>query len=214
MKILIAVPTFESICPDTFQSIYDLDPGGHQLMFRYVRGFDCAAARNRIAQIALDCEADFVLMVDSDVILSEDVLVNLLDDTKDVCLGYYAHRNEDNMYYGRTCVCRQHMPDNNLYLDYPIESQYKAAELISMRDAGFHKIRVHGGGMGCALIRTEVFRQLSYPWFAWVNYDDDTRNVLSEDLYFCEQLKNANIPIYTDTRAGCGHVLRHVQWPV
>ena len=29
MKILIAVPTFENIYPDTFKAIYDLDVSGH-----------------------------------------------------------------------------------------------------------------------------------------------------------------------------------------
>ena len=37
MKILIAVPTYENIYPDTFKSIYDLDSGGHELYFESVR---------------------------------------------------------------------------------------------------------------------------------------------------------------------------------
>ena len=38
MKILIAVPTFENIYPDTFKSIYDLDKAGHDLGFEFVEG--------------------------------------------------------------------------------------------------------------------------------------------------------------------------------
>ena len=30
-KILIAIPTFENIMPETFKSIYDLDPCGNEL---------------------------------------------------------------------------------------------------------------------------------------------------------------------------------------
>ena len=40
--ILIAVPTFENIYPDTFKSIYDLDIEGHDVQFEFVRGYDCA----------------------------------------------------------------------------------------------------------------------------------------------------------------------------
>ena len=96
-KILIAVPTFENIYPDTFKSIYDLDVSGHDTEFEFVRGYDCATARNRIALMALDKKTDYVLMVDNDVVLPKDALINLFDDPKDVCLGFYAHRDADNV---------------------------------------------------------------------------------------------------------------------
>lgn len=213
MRILIAVPTFESIYPDTFKSIYDLDPAGNELIFEYVRGYDCATARNKIAQKALDLKTDYVLMVDNDVVLPKDALVSLMDDLKDVCLGYYAHRDVDNIYRGRTCVCKVYQPDGTKYFNYPLESEYTAEELKTLRDGGTHKLQIHGGGMGCALIRTALFERLRYPWYDWVNYSDDHRGMLSEDLYFCELCRHNNVPIYTDTRAECGHMLRRVQWP-
>ncbi len=214
MKILIAVPTFENIFPDTYQSIFDLDKGEHNVSFSFVRGYDCATARNRIVQKALDFGADYVLMVDNDVVLPRGVLLDMLDDPKDVCLGYYAHRDDDNVYRGRTSVCRLKDPDGNLYFNYPLESEYTAEELGRMRESGTHKVWIHGGGMGCALIRTDVFRRIQYPWYDWINYNDSKRRMISEDLYFCEQCKKTGILIFTDTRAACGHMLRHVQWPV
>lgn len=207
MKILIAVPTFENITPDTFKSIYDLDKGGHECLFEFVRGYDCATARNRIAQKALDLKTDYVLMVDNDVTLPEDVLLWLLEDAKAVQLGYYAHRGPDNVYSGRVSVCKLG------WFNYPLESEYKATELLDLRTKGEKKIQIHGGGMGCALIKTDVFNRIKYPWYDWVNYPDGNRGMLSEDLYFCEQCRMANIPIYTDTRAGCGHLMRRVQLP-
>lgn len=204
MKILIAVPTYETITPDTFKSIYNLKKGDHWCEFDFVRGYDCATARNNIATRALETGTDYVLMVDNDVVLPEDALLNLLDDPKDVCLGYYAHRNAQNLYSGKTSVCRLG--------EFNYTWQYPAIELLQMRARGEYKVQIHGGGMGCALIKTELFRKLSWPWFYWVNYPD--RGVLSEDLYFCEQCGKAGIPIYTDTRVGCGHLLRRMQWPV
>lgn len=213
MRILIAVPTFENIYPDTFRSIWNLDDCGHDLMFDYVRGYDCATARNRIAQKSLDLAADYVLMVDNDVSLPPDALKNLMDDAKDVCLGYYAHRDTDNIYRGRTCVCKLRMQDGGYYFNYPLESEYTATELKDLREKGTYKLQIHGGGMGCALIRTEVFRKIEYPWYDWINYKGQNRGMLSEDLYFCEQCKGHHIKIYTDSRVGCGHMLRRVQWP-
>ena len=213
MKILIAVPTFETIFPDTYKAIYELDPGEHRLTFEYVRGYDCATARNRIVQKALDLGVDYVLMVDNDVVLPKDALINLIEGEPDVVLGYYAHRDNDNIYRGRTCVCKLFNEKGAKYFNYPIESEYTGAELKKLAEAGKYKVQIHGGGMGCALIKVSIFKKLRYPWYDWVNYPDGNRGMLSEDLYFCEQLKRLVIPIYTDTRVGCGHMLRHIQWP-
>ena len=212
MKILIAVPTFENIYPDTFKSIYDLDTSGHDVLFEYVRGYDCATARNHIAQMALDKKTDYVLMVDNDVVLPKDALINLIETPVDVCLGYYAHRDNDNRYRGRSCVCKLYDENGNKHFNYPLESEYTADELKELKDSGQFRVQIHGGGMGCAFIKTEVFKQLKYPWYDWVNYDDNNRGMLSEDLYFCEQCRKKDIPIFTDTRVNCGHILRHVQY--
>lgn len=210
MKILIAVPTFENIYPDTFKSIYDLDKAGCECEFAFVRGYDCATARNSIAQMALDKGTDYVLMVDNDVVLPKEALVNLLDDVKDVCLGFYAHRDTDNQYRGRTCVCKLYDSNGQLHYNYPLESEYTAEELRQMREAGEYKVAIHGGGMGCAFIKTDIFKRINYPWYDWVNYK--SRGMLSEDLYFCEQCKTYRIPVYTDTRVECGHIFRYVQY--
>lgn len=207
--ILIAVPTFENIYPDTFKAIYDLDKAGQQVEFEYVRGYDCATARNKIAQKAIDLKAEYVLMVDNDVVLPKDALANLLDDAKDVCLGFYAHRDTDNIYRGRSCVCKVYDENGIKYFNYPLDSEYTAKELLTLKEAGQFKVQIHGGGMGCALIKTDVFNRLAYPWYDWVNYRG--RGMLSEDLYFCEGCRKKGIPIFTDTRVACGHIFRHVQ---
>ena len=213
MRILIAVPTFETIYPDTYKSIWDLDKGGHEVLFDSVRGYDVATARNKIAYKAMELGAEFVLTVDNDVTLPKDALKRLLENPTDVCLGYYAHRGDDNLYHGRTCICKLKDENGKEYYHYPLESEYTGKELREMQNDGVEKIEIHGGGMGCALIRTDVFRKLSYPWYDWVNYGDKNRGMLSEDLYFCSLCRASGIRIYADVRVGCGHLMRHVQWP-
>ena len=213
MRILIAVPTFETIYADTYKSLWDLDKCGHETLFDSVRGYDVATARNKIAQKAIDLNADYVLSVDNDVVLPKDALKLLLEDPKDICLGYYAHRPNNNLYTGRTCICKLRDETGKAYYHYPLESEYTAKELHALAEAGETKIEIHGGGQGCALVRTEVFRQIPYPWYDWVNYGDANRGMLSEDLYFCVLCRNSGYRIYADVRVGCGHLLRHVQWP-
>lgn len=210
MKIFIAVPTAETIYPETFKSIYGLNPCGHQLVFDFIRGYDCAQARNRIAAQAIEEGADYVLMVDNDTILPPNALELFLEDPVEVCLGVYANRNGNNLYNGATCVCRRFQLSGEEYYHYPTESEYSAAEIHALQKEGLKKIRIHGGGFGCALVKTEVFSRLKWPLFKWVDYEDG-HGTLSEDLYFCEQCKSAGIPIYADIRIMCGHIFRHVQ---
>ena len=213
-RVMVAIPTFETIYADTYRSVWDMDKGPHQVFFESVRGYDVATARNRCAQIALDNKCDYVLMVDNDVVLPKKALMMLLENRKQVCLGYYAHRGTDNRYTGATCICRIYKPDGTKYFNYDLESEYTAGEMIDMAAAGESAIECHGGGMGCALIHMDVFRRLSYPWYDWVNYGDAHRGMLSEDLYFCSLCATAGIKIYADVRVGCGHLFRYVQWPV
>lgn len=210
-KVLIAIPTFESITPDTFKALWDMDKGGAECSFEFVRGYDCATARNRIAQITLDGGYDYVLMVDNDVTPPSDALVNLLSHGVDFVSGFYLHRNADNMPTDRTCVCKLRDPSGIEYFNYPLESEYTRQELAEKRENGEHLVEIHGGGMGCALVRRKVFERLRYPWFDWVNYDDRNRGMLSEDLYFCEKMRKKGIKRHADTRVGCGHLLRRIE---
>ena len=205
MKILIAVPTFENIYPDTFKSIYDLDVSGADASFEFVRGYDCAKARNVIVTMAVDRNADYVFMVDSDMVLPKDALRNLLDDDADVVYGYCARRGNRNLYNGRTSIFRRNGEKN-----YTEQAAYTGEEMRAFRQNGDHKIQIHGAGMACALVQTDVFRRLKFPWFRWVEYDQ--KRHLSEDLYFCSQCNKAKIPLYVDTRVECGHVFRHIQY--
>ena len=210
-RVLIAVPTFENITPDTFKALWDMDKGEHEVLFEFIRGHDCATARNKIVDKALELNADYVLMVDNDVTPPSDALLNLLSHDVDVVLGYYAHRNADNVYTGRACVCKYLKDDGAPWFNYPLESEYTSDELREMREAGEYLVQIHGGGMGCALIKTSVFERLDYPWYDWVNYHDKNIGMLSEDLYFCEKCKADFTPIYTDTRVACGHLMRRIQ---
>ena len=210
-KVLIAVPTFENITPDTFKALWDM--GGKNdfvNIFEFVRGYDCATARNKIAKLALNYGVDYVLMVDSDVTVPCNVLVNLMAHDVDVCSGFYMHRDSStNAVSERTSICKLEKPDGGYYFGYPAESQWTIAELREKREAGEHLIEIHGGGMGCILIRTSVFDRVPYPWFKWIDYGNG--EMLSEDLFFCESCRNEGIPIYADTRVACGHMLRRIE---
>lgn len=199
-KVLIAVPTFETIYPDTYKSLWDMDKPC-ECLFEFVRGYDCATARNNIAEKARELCVDYVLMVDSDVVLLKDALVNLMSHNVDVCFGYYSHRNRANDQTPKTNLCKLGE------LNYT--KQFTFAEIAEKTENLF---RVHGGGMGCALIRRSVFERIGYPYYKWTDYGKGL--MLSEDLYFCEKCKAEHIKLYADSRVKCGHMFRYVNYGI
>lgn len=192
MKILIAVPTFENIQPEVFKAIYELK-SEHELHFDFVKGYDCATARNNIAKITLANGYDYVLMVDSDTLIPPDALNLMLDPPVDIVLGVCPRKNTKD---GKSAIIKlgsQSYHDSYYYSELPE-----------------NRIQVKGGGFACALIKASVFSQIDFPFFQYVNNAD--YSTLSEDYYFCQQAAMYGIDIWMDPRVRCGHLARYYQY--
>jgi len=190
-KILIAVPTFENIKPECFKSIYGMkNPNDYLLYFDYVKGYDCARARNEIAKLAIKYDFDYVLMVDSDVSVPRQTINNLLKCETDIALGWY--------YKKRTKTDQTVIYDFGK--DYTDKNMIYGKTLWNLNNP----IDVKGGGLGISLVNVNVFRKMSYPYFRYVIYDDDT--VLSEDLYFCTEARKHEMNIKCNPHVKGNHI--------
>ena len=190
-KILIAVPTFENIKPQCFKSIFGLtNPKNFNLYFDYVKGYDCARARNEIAKLAIKHNFDYVLMIDSDVSVPKETINKLLDCKTDVALGWY--------YKKRTKT------DETVIFDFGKDFTGKNmiyGETLYERENPFE---IKGGGLGISLVNVNVFRKMPYPYFKYVIYDNDT--ILSEDLYFCNEARKYGMQIKCNPSVKGGHI--------
>lgn len=196
-KILIAIPTFENILPDTFKSVYNLEvPEGTSCYFEFINGYGCAKARNDIAKLALEQQYTYVMMVDSDIILPSNALVSMYSAQLDICLGVYPRKNTST---SQTEIFK-------LGQDNFVEV-YTAEQIDALNGM---KAEIKGGGLGCSLIRTDIFSTLVFPWFKYVEYNNG--ETLSEDNYFCNLAASAGYKIYVDSAVRCGHSIRGFQW--
>lgn len=200
--VLICVPTYENITPDTFKAIYDMEKPC-PTDFEFVRGYDVATARNKCVLTMLAGDYTHLMLIDNDVTPPKDALSNLLEDDLDVVSGFYAHRNRENDETITTNLCKVG--------EFNYMTQWDGNELREELAKGNTVIRIHGGGMGCILIKRHVFERIQYPWYDWVNYRDPKRSMLSEDLYFCERCGAERIKMHADTRVACGHLFRRIQ---
>lgn len=190
-KILIAVPTFENIKPQCFKSIYGLtNPKNFNLFFDYVKGYDCARARNEIAKLAIKHDFDYVMMVDSDVSVPKDALVKLLECETDIALGWY--------YKKRTTA------DETVIFDFGKDFNNKNMIYGKTLSDINNLIEVKGGGLGISLVNVNVFRKMAFPYFKYVIYDNDT--ILSEDLYFCSEARKYGIDIKCNPNVKGKHI--------
>ena len=190
-KILIAVPTFENIKPECFKSIFGLrNPENYNLFFDYVKGYDCARARNEIAKLALKHDFDYVLMIDSDVSVPKDTVVKLLECETDIALGWY--------YKKRTKTDQTVIYDFGK--DYTDKNMIYGETLWKVNNP----FEIKGGGLGIALVNVNVFKKMPYPYFKYIIYDNDT--VLSEDLYFCTESRKYGMNIKCNPNVKGNHI--------
>ena len=208
MKVLLAVPAATGIMPQTDEAIHRIirrtyDERGVWPDLKIEANYEVAHARNRLAKIAMDGGYDYVFFMDDDVVPHDDALLNLMEHDVDVCLGYYVHRSRSKGEERKTNLCKLG--------EHSFTDQYGRDELRKLRENGQKLIRVHGGGLGCSLVKTSVFERISWPYFRWYIYGQDGYGILSEDLYFDVKCEKVGIPIHADTRVSCGHMLRYVQ---
>lgn len=194
MSVLLCVPTYESITTECYKALWELE-SPEPLMFDTVKGYDCALARIKACEMAQEYGAEWLLMVDSDTVPPPDALANMMEHGADVVLGYYQWKRRKK---GHTCLAKRG----------GWGEWYEAKELRALARGGTNTVRVQGGGLGCCLLRVSVLDKLPRPWFRWVVRPDGTET--GEDIYFCDALRRANVPIYADTRVACGHAYREV----
>ena len=150
---------------------------------------DRILGRNKLAKLALEQGAEWLMFLDDDHAFHPDLLTRLL-----------AH---DEMIVGSLYLQRM-MPFAPVAYSHKTEDEvYMPIDLTSLPSDGL--VEVAAVGTGGMLIRSEVFRALEYPWFE--------HGRASEDLIFCDRARDAGFQIYCDLGSRLGHFTVSAIWP-
>lgn len=186
-KILVAIPVQEYIEVETFKSLWDLEaPEGYEIDLMVEKSDNISQIRNLIAEWAK--KYDYLLSVDSDIVLPRDSLRKMLAADKDIISGLYIQR-----------IPNTHTLE--VYMDTPNGGCTNIPyDLIKSRGV----VEIAACGMGCALIKSEVFKKLSYPHFVYQSALDH-KNTISEDVYFCKKAREFGFKVWADPSIQCDH---------
>lgn len=187
--ILIAIPTDRHIQAETFKSLWDLHvPPGYRVDFQYFHGYVIDQIRNLIAHWAT--KYDYLFSVDSDIVVPSDALTKMLAADKDVISGLYIQRIPN------THTVEVYMDnDQGGFVHIPYQ-QLKPINGV---------VEIAACGMGCALIKSTVFKSIDYPHFVYrsaLNHD----HTFSEDVFFCQRARQHGFRIWADTTIQCDHI--------
>lgn len=177
MKVLIGTPTAKFIEPQTYVSIYNLESNGIETKFVAVEGYSVDTSRNMIVKEAKNQNADYILWVDSDMILPEDALIKLLSHGGDIVSGAYAFKD---------------LKSQDIIAFSVDNKRIAVSEADGLTEVG-------GIGFGCCLTKTDIFDRLDFPYFV---FGED----YGEDIYFCRKARAAGYKIYLDPDVKCGHI--------
>ncbi len=137
--------------------------------------------RNVIARDAIkNYDPDYLFWVDGDMVLECDTIERLMRHDKDIVSGVYFKKES----FEPVMFSKQ----GNLY-----------TPVLKWPSAGIFK--VDAVGMGCCLIKAEVFRKVPPPWFKY-----EVESNKGEDIYFCEKVRAAGFDIWVDPEVTPRHL--------
>jgi len=153
------------------------------------RGFSLTTNRTRLAQLAMEGGCTHVFFLDDDVVCPNNIIIDLLRLNLPIACGIYRakKRKEER---GLAAWMKVRGGDGiEGYL--PIEEKQDG-----------RIVEVDVTGLGCALIRRDIFERVHEPWFVW-----EPPPAVSEDFYFFEKVsREIGIKPVIDMQQQCGHI--------
>jgi hypothetical protein len=187
--IQISIPTKDSIRAETVTWLMSQhSTKDYYIDFKIVLGgWSVEAQRNaQVLGFLEDKNATHLLLVESDVVPPIDAVGRLLSHNVDIVAG----------------VCPIYIDGNAVYNTF-VEIGEGLFHPLSKPDV-LELAEVDGIGMGCTLIARKVLEEIPPPWF---EIDADIYGIptVSEDFWFCTNVRKHGFKIHVDWNVRCVH---------
>lgn len=155
-----------------------------------------SVARNTLVEQALSINADYLLFVDSDVVMEQpsdpniamSQLYQTLNKSKNI---------EDKNYKDARIVSGLYRAKQKTGFSYAMWLKYQGTGFMPISNWQGNWLPVDVVGLGFTLIDMKVFKEIPKPWFIW-----NDPGSISEDFYFCKLAKEHgyDVRVFTDVK--------------
>ena len=192
MKLLIAVPCYESMRVETARSLFDLVGWLHEHQVdhevKFISGTLVHGARDKLAKHAVNNFFDEVLWIDADMVFDRHLYEDLKMCGADMVCGLFISRHDPYV----SCVFRSIDPVERI-TEYPDEA-----------------FPVEACGFGAVLMKAQILKDVM------VNNGGRCfvpEKNLGEDVAFCKRARDQGYTIMCEPTARVGHVGAVIIWP-
>ncbi len=193
MKLLVGLSTQEHIRKADFLPFFlGLEKPVGSLMTT-VHGQSPAQARNVIIDQAIDNGCTHIFFMDDDMTPPPDTIMKLLAHDKDIVTGLYLMRSYP------------HFP---VAFDAAFDNGYNKFIYLSGDKGGL--VEITNCGLGCVLIKTDVFKKLEKPY---VRLGEIQKDGWCDDVGFFNRVRAAGVKLYCDMDTRVGHLTSVAIWP-
>jgi hypothetical protein len=211
MKVILALPgrTFSgTFLMNWSQTLMTLTKKGYDFMV--TNEYSSFVTFSRMKTLGLDVlrgadqkpfggqvDYDVWLTIDSDIVFTPEQVVELIEDTKKYPVVWGLYRIQDMKHLA--CVKEWDVD----YFKKNGSFEFMKADELEKEDK---YISVAYNGMGFFACRKEVLEKMQYPYFSYPLIEiDGMKDMCSEDVAFCKNLKDAGFEVIVNTTLRVGH---------
>ena len=190
LKTLIAIPCMDQVPALFAQSLVALQKIG-DCHVAFQMGSLVYTSRNELAKLAMKEDFDYVLWLDSDMVINPDVMVRMITTMQEKDIDMLT-----GLYFRRTA------PYSPVLFERlePTSRGWRWTDFESIPQDGLFEVA--GCGFGCVCMSTEVIMSVQ----AKHGYLFHPLNNSGEDTSFCWRARDCGYKIYCDPTIECGHV--------
>jgi len=165
------------------------------------------SSRNKILDYAIKKDYDYLLIMDSDVLVPQDILKKLLHHKKDVCSGIYFNYFETKKGIQILPVCYKKLEEKYFPIYekfFPNANMKRFSRQMSLIEAKSKELfEVSIPSPGCTLLSKKAFSSGARYGISQ-NFEKVFEKV-TDDILFFKELREKSFKIYCDTSILCIH---------